>query len=105
MSGDWFYRDAPKAVLDAERVAELENDLAILCEHLGVDLGTLRTVTAPAFRTGHACDWYSTEARRDLDALEDCLDRGEPFPPAVDARGRTLRRWLTADRSRRVVTG
>ena len=101
----WFYVDEQKPLTDAQRITALEELVRHLAEHMGADLDVIKVVNASAFRDDCATDWHSCEVRRELDDLEDYLERGEALPPTLDARGRTLRRHLTAIRSRRAVIG
>jgi hypothetical protein len=86
---------------DLEQIAALAERMERFATHLGVDLDVL-DVLAQIDRHG-VIEWEEQRVAEELALLEGYLDRGEPFPPAEDARGRTLRRFLTAERSRSVM--
>jgi hypothetical protein len=83
---------------DAEQIAALAERMERFATHLGVDLDVL-DVLAQIDRHG-VIEWHEQRVAEELDDLCGYLERGEPFPPAQDARGRTLRRHLTAQNSR-----
>lgn len=86
----------------AEQIAVLAELVERLAEHLGVDLVVLDTLAA-IDRHG-VLTWDEQQVSEELDGLECYLDRGEPFPPADDARGRTLRRYLMVENFRSVMS-
>ena len=83
---------------EADQIAALTERLERFAEHLGVDLNVL-DVLAQIERYG-VRKWDEQQVSEELDELGDYLERGEPMPPADDARGRTLRRHLTVENSR-----
>ncbi len=85
----------------SDQIAALTERFERLAELFGIDLDVLDTLAA-IDRHG-VTNWTEQQASEELDTLEGYIDRGEPFPPADDARGRTLRRYLTAEHSRAVI--
>jgi len=103
-SRNWFDEPDPKHVSDTERIAALEAIVQQLATFIGVDLDVVRVVNGWEWRAGYV-SWEGGEVRRELDELEQYLDRGEPMPPAENVRGKTLRRLLMLERSCQPVTG
>ena len=83
-----------------ERVTELEHRLQVLADFMLVDLDALTILTSSLFANGIAIDWDSEQLAEDVAELRPYVERGEPMPPADDARGKTVRRWMLLEWAR-----
>lgn len=99
MSAAWYERGTccSAARQDERQISTLStvaDDLHMLADLLGFDLSTLRILNGH-----HAFTWDAERVAEDREELEEYLHRCEPMPPAIDNRGRTIRRWLLSRES------